>query len=155
MEEPFHASGDIDLCSCRGAAAAGEQPGTDRTEHVAFGLGEGVVSGRVAVDRWIVDASGAIVRRTIASKPHAVVIDPEGGTMQVASAPGESATPCLDDALVGLSEVDPELGELVELRFFGGLTIEEMAVVRGVSAGTIKRSWKTAQSWLRREMNRS
>lgn len=60
----------------------------------------------------------------------------------------------LDDALRGLAAVDPDLVELVELRFFGGLTIEEAAEVLGVSAGTVKRSWKTARSWLRREMSR-
>ena len=60
----------------------------------------------------------------------------------------------LDDALTGLAAMDPKLSELVELRFFGGLTIEETAVVQGVSTGTVKRSWKTAQSWLRHEMTR-
>jgi len=60
----------------------------------------------------------------------------------------------LDDALTDLATVDPKLAELVELRFFGGLTIEETAVVLGVSPITVKRSWRTARSWLRREMTR-
>jgi len=60
----------------------------------------------------------------------------------------------LDDALVGLAKVDPELGRLVELRFFGGLTIEETAEVLSVSPATVKRSWKTARLWLRRELER-
>ena len=60
----------------------------------------------------------------------------------------------LDDALTGFAAIDPELSELVELRFFGGLTIEETAVVLGVSTGTVKRSWKTARTWLQREMDR-
>jgi len=60
----------------------------------------------------------------------------------------------LDDALSALATVDPKLAELVELRFFGGLTIEETAVVLGVSPVTVKRSWQTARSWLRREMTR-
>ncbi len=60
----------------------------------------------------------------------------------------------LDDALTGLAEVDPDLGRLVELRFFGGLTIDEAAEVLGVSPATVKRHWKTARLWLRRELER-
>jgi RNA polymerase sigma-70 factor (ECF subfamily) len=61
----------------------------------------------------------------------------------------------LDDALASLSEVDPELSRLVELRFFGGLTVRETAVVLGVSPATVKRGWRTAKIWLHRELNRS
>ncbi len=61
----------------------------------------------------------------------------------------------LDDALTSLSEIDPELSRLVELRFFGGLTVRETAVVLGVSPATVKRSWRTAKIWLHRELNRS
>jgi len=61
----------------------------------------------------------------------------------------------LDDALKSLAEVDPPLSQLVELRFFGGLTIEESAEVLGVSPATVKRSWTTAKLWLRRELHRS
>ena len=60
----------------------------------------------------------------------------------------------LDDALTGLAKVDPELGRLVELRFFGGLTIEEAAEVLEISPATVKRHWKTARLWLRRELER-
>jgi len=60
----------------------------------------------------------------------------------------------LEDALVELAKMDPELGRLVELRFFGGLTIEEAAEVLGVSQATVKRNWKTARLWLRRELER-
>lgn len=58
----------------------------------------------------------------------------------------------LDAALSRLAEMDPELARLVELRFFGGLSIEETAEVLGVSPATVKRSWATARAWLRREM---
>jgi len=58
----------------------------------------------------------------------------------------------LDEALAGLNKVDPELGRLVELRFFGGLTIEEVAEFMGCSPATVKRSWQTARLWLRREL---
>ena len=60
----------------------------------------------------------------------------------------------LDDALSALSEVDPELSRLVELRFFGGLSVEEAAEVLGVSPATVKRSWRTAKLWLRHELDR-
>lgn len=60
----------------------------------------------------------------------------------------------LDDALSSLSELDPELGRLVELRFFGGLTVPETAIVLGVSPATVKRSWRTARIWLHRELSR-
>ena len=60
----------------------------------------------------------------------------------------------LDDALKGLEEVDPKKSRLVELRFFGGLTIEETAEVFGVSHATVERDWRTAKAWLRRELSR-
>jgi len=60
----------------------------------------------------------------------------------------------LDDALTDLGKIDPELSRLVELRFFGGLTIEEAAAVLGTSPATVKRGWKTARLWLRRELER-
>ena len=58
----------------------------------------------------------------------------------------------LDDALTRLSEFDPELGRLVELRFFGGLTIHETAQVLGVSESTVERDWRTARTWLKAEL---
>ena len=58
----------------------------------------------------------------------------------------------LDDALGRLSTLDPQQGRLIELRFFGGLSIEETAVVLGVSPATVKREWATARAWMRREL---
>jgi RNA polymerase sigma-70 factor (ECF subfamily) len=58
----------------------------------------------------------------------------------------------LDAALEKLAELDPEQARLVELRFFGGLSIEQAAEVTGVSTATIKRSWSSARAYLRREM---
>jgi RNA polymerase sigma-70 factor (ECF subfamily) len=58
----------------------------------------------------------------------------------------------LDDALARLNEFDPEQARLVELRFFGGLSIEETAGVLGVSPATVKRNWSVAKAWLAREM---
>ncbi len=58
----------------------------------------------------------------------------------------------LDDALKSLAEIDPRKSQIVELRFFGGLSIEETAEVLKVSPGTIMREWTLAKAWLRREM---
>jgi len=58
----------------------------------------------------------------------------------------------LDDALSTLATLDPQQSRLIELRFFGGLSIEETAVVLGISPATVKREWVTARAWLQREM---
>jgi RNA polymerase sigma factor (TIGR02999 family) len=58
----------------------------------------------------------------------------------------------LDDALNSLAAIDPRKGQVVELRFFGGLDIEETAEVLRVSPETVKRDWKLAKAWLRREL---
>ncbi len=60
----------------------------------------------------------------------------------------------LDDALAGLAKLDERQSRLVELRFFGGLSIEETSEVLGVSAPTLKRDWASARAWLFREMSR-
>ena len=58
----------------------------------------------------------------------------------------------LDDALSALATIDPRKSQVVELRFFGGLDIEEAAEVLRVSPETVKRDWKLAKAWLRREL---
>ena len=58
----------------------------------------------------------------------------------------------LDHALDRLEAVDAELARIIELRAFGGLTVEEAAHVLGVSPSTAKRSWRTAKAWLNREL---
>lgn len=58
----------------------------------------------------------------------------------------------LNEALETLAEVDPKRSQIVELRFFGGLTIEETAEVMGVSAPTVERSWRSARAWLQTEL---
>jgi RNA polymerase sigma factor (TIGR02999 family) len=60
----------------------------------------------------------------------------------------------LDDALNQLALLDRRKRDVVELRFFGGLTVEETANVLAVSPETIKRDWRLAKAWLRREMKR-
>jgi RNA polymerase sigma factor (TIGR02999 family) len=58
----------------------------------------------------------------------------------------------LDDALNQLALLDPQQSRIVELRFFGGLTVEEAAEVLQVSPATIKREWSTAKAWLYHEL---
>ena len=60
----------------------------------------------------------------------------------------------LDEALVALAGVDERKGWIVELRFFGGLTVEETAAVLGISPATVRREWTMAKAWLRRELRR-
>jgi RNA polymerase sigma-70 factor, ECF subfamily len=61
----------------------------------------------------------------------------------------------LDDALKSLAEMDSQQSRVVELKFFGGLSIEDTAEVLGISASTVKRDWVTARAWLHRELARS
>lgn len=60
----------------------------------------------------------------------------------------------LDDALTGLARLDEQQCRIVELRFFGGLAIDEIAQVLDISASTVKRDWNVAKAWLTREMRR-
>ena len=59
----------------------------------------------------------------------------------------------VDEALRKLEELDPRRSRVVELRFFGGLTLEETAEVLSVSADTVKRDWRVARMWLLRELS--
>lgn len=59
----------------------------------------------------------------------------------------------LDDALTSLAERDPRKAQVVEMRFFGGLSVEESAEVLGVSPVTVMRDWRTAKAWLYRELS--
>ena len=58
----------------------------------------------------------------------------------------------LDDALTTLARLDARQSQIIELRFFGGLSVEETAEVLGVSPGTVMRDWRTARAWLHREL---
>ena len=58
----------------------------------------------------------------------------------------------IDDALQGLSRLDSRQGQIVELRFFGGLSLEETALVLGVSVSTVQREWVTARLWLKKQL---
>ena len=59
----------------------------------------------------------------------------------------------LDFALIRLGAIEPRLMELVEMRYFGGMSIEEVATATGQSAATVKRRWRTARAWLTDALN--
>lgn len=61
----------------------------------------------------------------------------------------------LDQSLRRLSEISPDRGRLVELRFFVGLTIEQTASILGSSAATVKRQWDASRAWLLRDLTRA
>ena len=71
----------------------------------------------------------------------AVVADDKGADMVA-----------LDEALLALAKLDARQSKVVELRFFGGLTVEETAEVLMVSPGTVRRDWSLARAWLHREL---
>ncbi len=73
----------------------------------------------------------ALEERAAAPEPHDVALD-------------------LDAALAALEDLDPELARLVELRFFGGCSTEDVAAALGTSPRTVKRRWSFARAWLRR-----
>jgi RNA polymerase sigma factor (TIGR02999 family) len=60
----------------------------------------------------------------------------------------------LDDALSELARIDPQQSQIVELRYFGGLSIEETATVLNISPATVKREWSMAKVWLYRQISR-
>lgn len=71
--------------------------------------------------------------------------------LMVPAEPGEDLV-ALDDALTALAAVDARKSQVVEMRFFGGLSIEEAAEALRVSPDTVKRDWKMAKLWLLREL---
>jgi RNA polymerase sigma-70 factor (ECF subfamily) len=79
------------------------------------------------------------------------VIPPAGGVHGGAAHEAVDLV-ALDDALTRLAELDPEQARVVELRYFGGLTVEETAEATGVSPATVKRQWAMARAWLKLQL---
>jgi RNA polymerase sigma-70 factor (ECF subfamily) len=107
--------------------------------------------------------SARLMRRILVDSARAHRYQKRGGGMQIV--PLDDAvevTPepsrdlvALDDALKTLSSVDPRKSQVVELRYFGGLTAEETAEALGVSPDTVLRDWRLAKAWLGREMRKT
>ena len=84
-----------------------------------------------------------------------------GGAVQVSLAEAAALTVersydllALDEALTALTDLDPRKGQMVEMRFFGGLTVEEVSEVLKISEETVIRDWRLAKVWLLRELGR-
>ena len=69
------------------------------------------------------------------------------------SGAGDVDVVALDEALTRLAVVDPQQARIVELRYFGGLTIDDVAEVTRVSGATVVREWTVAKAWLRAELS--
>jgi len=99
------------------------------------------------IRRVLIDAARAKgAHKRGGDSPHTVLDE------AVVSVERGAALVALDDALTALAELDQRKSRVVELRFFGGLGVEEAAEVLGVSPETVKRDWKLAKAWLRREL---
>ena len=68
---------------------------------------------------------------------------------------GDEELVALDDALEELTRIDDRQGQIVQMKFFGGLSAPDIAQVLGISLATVEREWATARIWLRREMSRA
>ena len=98
--------------------------------------------------RILVDAARARGAHTRGRSAHKVNLDE---TALLSSAPGRSVL-ALDEALTAFSQIAPRQAEVVELRYFGGLTDEEIAAARNISPPTVRRDWDLAKAWLLREL---
>jgi len=100
-----------------------------------------------------------MMRRILVNHALARAANKRGGGERIAlneaidlSKKGEVDLIALDEALQELERLDSQQTRIVELRFFGGLSIEETAEALGVSPATVKRDWSTARLWLRRQL---
>jgi RNA polymerase sigma factor (TIGR02999 family) len=103
--------------------------------------------------------AGTLMRRVLVDYARQHRRDKRGGGVLVTSLDGDAVTSApsvdveaLDEALERLAVVDPQQCRIVELRFFGGLSIEETAEALGISPATVKRDWTTAKAWLHYEL---
>jgi RNA polymerase sigma factor (TIGR02999 family) len=106
--------------------------------------------------------SAQVMRRVLVDHAREQLAEKRGGgvtLLPIDDAAAGSAPPrsldviAVDRALTRLAAVYPEQGRLVELRYFGGLTVEETAEVLGLSPATVKRHWTVARAWLYRDLD--
>ena len=107
--------------------------------------------------------SATMMRRILVDRAHAKGSAKRGGqalrlnldeASEVAAGSRDREIVALDEALTALAQVDPRKAKVVELRFFGGLSVEESAEVLKISSQTVMRDWKTARAWLMAELTR-
>lgn len=108
-----------------------------------------------------VTVAAQMMRRVLVDHARKHTRNKRGGGLKLAIADVDGVTQAegedvvaLDDVLQRLSSRYPQKGRVVELRFFGGLSIEETARVLQISESTVERDWKFARAWLARELNR-
>ena len=107
--------------------------------------------------------SAMMMRRILVDRARARVTEKRGGAaalLQLDEIPEvgswrASELVALDDALIGMTKMDPRKAKVIELRFFGGLSVEETAEVLKISPQSVMRDWKLARAWLQRELARS
>ena len=108
-----------------------------------------------------ISVAAQMMRRVLVDHARGHTRDKRGGGLKLAiaeidhvvQAEGDDLV-ALDEALRRLARLHPQKGRVVELRFFGGLSIEETAGVLQISGSTVERDWKFARAWLARELNR-
>lgn len=100
--------------------------------------------------------AATLMRRVLVDYARASGRDKRGGQISVTSLDDVQViadtraldVAALDDALTSLAQIDPRQSQVVELRFFGGLTVEETAAAMDISPATVKREWTMAKAWL-------
>ena len=98
--------------------------------------------------RVLVDAARA--RRAVKRGVSPIVVNLDNAP-QIATSKAREVV-ALDDALTALGEFDSRKASVIELRFFGGLSVDETAVALGISSKSVVRDWKLAKAWIQREM---
>ena len=108
--------------------------------------------------------AAGMMRRILVDNARRRRAEKRGGDWERVTLAGDEAAPdspggidvlALHDALERLATFDPQQARIVELRYFGGLTIEETGEVVGISAATVVREWTIAKAWLRADLSRS
>jgi RNA polymerase sigma-70 factor (ECF subfamily) len=106
--------------------------------------------------------SARIMRRILVEAARARMAEKRGGEAlrvtfdeNLPAPTRESELVALDEALEALAQFDQRKAKMVELRFFGGLSVQETAHVLGISEQSVHRDWRLARSWLQRELTRS
>lgn len=118
--------------------------------------------GTPANPRQLVGLAAQMMRRVLVNHGLAQKADKRGAgalhltlshAEHLAQPEGELDVLALDRALTRLAELDPRQAQVVELRYFGGLSIDETASAMALSLATVKREWATARLWLKRELS--
>ena len=103
--------------------------------------------------RVLIDAARARnAQKRGGGEPRAVPVSPEDLDHITRLDPDGRSLCALDDALEGLARIDPRRAKVIELRFFGGLSVEETAEVLQLSPQSVLRDWRLARAWLAREL---